>query len=136
MKKYILITDIGRDTDDTFALLILLNNHKKNIIKLLAICLSGAKLDERAKSIYYWLNYYNIKDICVVIGKGEELIIQPLDVDEKTNKIIKENDSNICILPYEKIEKNKNMEKDIIIYNNLEEFLKIIAVYIISIYYV
>jgi len=124
MKKYILITDIGRDTDDTFALLILLNNHKKNIIKLLAICLSGAKLDERAKSIYYWLNYYNIKDICVVIGKGEELIIQPLDIDEKTNKIIKENDSNICILPYEKIEKNKNMKKDIIIYNNLEEFFK------------
>ena len=85
MKKYILITDIGRDTDDTLALLILLKKHKNNIIKLLAICVSGAKLNERANSVYYWLNYYNITDISVITGKGEEFIFQPIDVDEKTN---------------------------------------------------
>ena len=34
MKKYILITDIGRDTDDTLALIILLYLHKIKKIKL------------------------------------------------------------------------------------------------------
>ena len=124
MKKYILITDIGRDTDDTLALLILLKKHKNNIIKLLAICVSGAKLNERANSVYYWLNYYNITDISVITGKGEEFIFQPIDVDEKTKKIIKEIDSNICILPYKKNEKINDMKKNITTYNNLEEFFK------------
>lgn len=124
MNKYILITDIGRDTDDTLALLILLKKHKNNIIKLLAICVSGAKLNERANSVYYWLNYYNITDISVITGKGEEFIFQPIDVDEKTKKIIKEIDSNICILPYKKNEKINDMKKNITTYNNLEEFFK------------
>jgi len=48
MKNYILITDIGRDTDDTLALIILLYLHKIKKIKLLTIAVSGGKIKKQS----------------------------------------------------------------------------------------
>ena len=104
MKSYILITDIGRDSDDTLALIVLLYYHKISKIKLLSIAVSGAKLIQRANCVFYWLSYYKIDDISVIIPLQEELIFDPIDIDDKTKRIIKDIDSNVCILPYD--EKN------------------------------
>lgn len=100
MKKYILITDIGRDTDDTLALIILLYLHKIKKIQLLAIAVSGAKLENRAKNVLYWLSKYGIKDVGVISCLNEEFTFSPIDIDERNNKIVKDIDSNVCILPY------------------------------------
>ena len=86
--NYILITDIGRDTDDTLALLVLLYLHKLSKINLKAIAVSGAKLDLRANCIYYWLNKFKINNIAVISGIKEDFVFEPIDVDEKTKKII------------------------------------------------
>ena len=96
-ESYILITDIGRDTDDTLALLILLYLHILDKIKLLAIAVSGSKLQNRGNSVYYWLSKFRIIDIAVIIPLGEQFNFEPIDIDERTNKIIKDIDSNVCI---------------------------------------
>ena len=125
MINYIVITDIGRDTDDTLALIILLYLHKKNNIKLSCIAVSGAKLELRANSVYYWLYKFNITDISVVLALNEEFSFKPIDIDEKTNEIIKDVDSNICILPYNDDKTGDNINifiKNIKTYNNLYEY--------------
>jgi len=119
-KKYILITDIGRDTDDTLALIILLYLHKLNKIKLLAIAVSGSKLQNRGNSVYYWLSRFKITNIAVVIPLDEEFSFKPIDIDERTNKIIKDVDSNVCILPYNKKTFRTNINK----YANLNSFFE------------
>jgi hypothetical protein len=122
--NYILITDIGRDTDDTLALLILLYLHKLSKINLKAIAVSGAKLDLRANCIYYWLNKFKIYDISVILGIKEDFVFEPIDIDEKTKKIIKDNDSNVCVLPYNEKTTNINkLKKNIKSYTNLTEFI-------------
>ena len=125
MINYIVITDIGRDTDDTLALIILLYLHKKNNINLSCIAVSGAKLELRANSIYYWLYKFNITDISVVLALNEEFSFKPIDIDEKTNEIIKDVDSNICILPYNDDKTGDNINifiRNIKTYNNLYEY--------------
>ena len=119
-ENYILITDIGRDTDDTLALLILLYLHKLNKIKLLAIAVSGSKLQNRGNSVYYWLSKFRIIDIAVIIPLEEQFNFEPIDIDEKTNKIIKDIDSNVCILPYTKKTFTTNINK----YDNLNSFFE------------
>ena len=123
MKNYILITDIGRDTDDTLALIILLYLHKIKKIKLLTIAVSGAKLKNRANCIFYWLSRYSIVDISVVLSLNEEFIFSPIDIDERTNKIVKDIDSNVCILPYDDTNINIiELKKNIKTYDNLTSF--------------
>ena len=95
MINYIVITDIGRDTDDTLALIILLYLHKKNDINLSCIAVSGAKLELRANSVYYWLYKFNITNISVVLALNEEFSFKPIDIDEKTNLLF--NRLNILI---------------------------------------
>ena len=120
MNKYILITDIGRDTDDTLALIILLYLHKINKIKLLAIAVSGAKLENRTNSVIFWLSKYSINNISVISSFNEEFVFSPIDIDERNNKIIKDIDSNVCILPYNEKKVNiENLKKNIDIYDNL-----------------
>lgn len=119
-ENYILITDIGRDTDDTLALLILLYLHKLDKIKLLAIAVSGSKLQNRGNSVYYWLSKFRIIDIAVIIPLEEQFNFEPIDIDEKTNKIIKDIDSNVCILPYTKKTFTTNINK----YDNLNSFFE------------
>lgn len=120
-KSYILITDIGRDTDDTLALTILLYLHKLNKIKLLAIAVSGSKLQNRGNSVYYWLSRFKITNIAVVIPLDEEFSFKPIDINERTNKIIKDVDSNVCILPYNK----KTFSTAINKYANLNSFFEV-----------
>lgn len=123
MNKYILITDIGRDTDDTLALIILLYLHKIKKIKLLAIAVSGAKLENRTNSVIYWLSKYSITNISVVSSLNEEFVFSPIDIDERNNKIIKDIDSNICILPYNDNKVNiENVKKNINIYDDLTSY--------------
>ena len=119
-ENYILITDIGRDTDDTLALLILLYLHKLDKIKLLAIAVSGSKLQNRGNSVYYWLSKFRIIDIAVIIPLEEQFNFEPIDIDERTNKIIKDIDSNVCILPYTKKTFKTNINK----YDNLHSFFE------------
>jgi hypothetical protein len=119
-ENYILITDIGRDTDDTLALLILLYLHKLDKIKLLAIAVSGSKLQNRGNSVYYWLSKFRIIDIAVIIPLEEQFNFEPIDIDERTNKIIKDIDSNVCILPYTKKTFTTNINK----YDNLNSFFE------------
>lgn len=134
MKKYILITDIGRDTDDTLALIILLYLHKIKKIKLLAIAVSGAKLENRAKNVLYWLSKYGIKDVGVISCLNEEFTFSPIDIDERNNKIVKDIDSNVCILPYNSDYKfdieNINIYDNLTNYfdNNIENDINIIAI--------
>lgn len=116
--KYILITDIGRDTDDTLALLVLLKFHKLNKIKLLAIAVSGSKLQDRTNIIYYWLSKFSITDIVVILNLQEEFKFKPLDVYDK--KVIKDVDSNTCILPYKYFK--DNFKTNIKTYKNLYDF--------------
>lgn len=123
MNKYILITDIGRDTDDTLALIILLYLHKIKKIKLLAIAVSGAKLKNRTNSVVYWLSKYSITDISLVSSLNEEFVFSPIDIDERYNKIVKDIDSNICILPYNDNKVNiENAKKNIKIYDDLTSY--------------
>lgn len=123
MNKYILITDIGRDTDDTLALIILLYLHKIKKIKLLAIAVSGAKLKNRTNSVVYWLSKYSITDISLVSSLNEEFVFSPIDIDERNNKIVKDIDSNICILPYNDNKVNiENAKKNIKIYDDLTSY--------------
>ena len=123
MKSYILITDIGRDVDDTLALIVLLYYHKIGKIKLLTIAVSGAKLQQRANCVFYWLSYYKIDDISVIIPLQEELKFDPIDIDDKTKRIIKEVDSNVCILPYDEKTININLlKKNIKVYASLNDF--------------
>ena len=123
MNKYILITDIGRDTDDTLALIILLYLHKIKKIKLLAIAVSGAKLKNRTNSVVYWLSKYSITDISLVSSLNEEFVFSPIDIDERYNKIVKDIDSNICILPYNDNKVNiENVKKNINIYDDLTSY--------------
>ena len=123
MNKYILITDIGRDTDDTLALIILLYLHKIKKIKLLVIAVSGAKLENRTNSVVYWLSKYSITDISVVSSINEEFVFSPIDIDERNNKIVKDIDSNICILPYNDNKVNiENAKKNINIYDDLTSY--------------
>ena len=123
MNKYILITDIGRDTDDTLALIILLYLHKIKKIKLLAIAVSVAKLKNRTNSVVYWLSKYSITDISLVSSLNEEFVFSPIDIDERYNKIVKDIDSNICILPYNDNKVNiENAKKNIKIYDDLTSY--------------
>jgi hypothetical protein len=123
MKSYILITDIGRDSDDTLALIVLLYYHKISKIKLLSIAVSGAKLIQRANCVFYWLSYYKIDDISVIIPLQEELKFDPIDIDDKTKRIIKDIDSNVCILPYDEKTVNINLlKKNIKVYASLNDF--------------
>jgi inosine-uridine nucleoside N-ribohydrolase len=65
-KNYVLITDIGKDCDDTLALLVLLHHHVLKKINLVAIVVSGSNLYERVKIVLYWLMKYKIKNIAVI----------------------------------------------------------------------
>lgn len=97
IKNYILITDIGRDIDDTLALITLLYLHKKNLIKLLAIAVSGGNLENRVKCVKYWLVKFDIKNIYVIEGKGEHF-----DLRDKNGKLITTNaGNNACVIPYD-----------------------------------
>lgn len=63
MRNFVLITDIGRDIDDTLALIVLLHKHKQNEINLKAIVVGGYVLDEREKLVYYWLHKFGIDEL-------------------------------------------------------------------------
>jgi hypothetical protein len=87
-KPYILITDIGRDIDDTMALLVLLHQHIQKKIKLLGIVVSGMELTKRKHIAYYWLHKFKIYDIPVVLSQKsfDHLHVQHID-------------NRVCILP-------------------------------------
>jgi len=89
-KNFILITDIGRDIDDTLALIVLLSLHKQNKIKLPIIVAAGYNVETRVKLIYYWLKKYNINDISVIPCK------------KLTNKNI-DPDNSFCFEPTDDI---------------------------------
>jgi hypothetical protein len=111
------------------ALIVLLYYHKISKIKLLSIAVSGAKLIQRANCVFYWLSYYKIDDISVIIPLQEELKFDPIDIDDKTKRIIKDIDSNVCILPYDEKTVNINLlKKNIKVYASLNDFFKAIAI--------
>lgn len=62
-RNFVLITDIGRDIDDTLALIALLHQHKEQKINLKAIVVAGYALDKREKLIYYWLRKFGINEL-------------------------------------------------------------------------
>ena len=66
IKNYVFITDIGKECDDTLALLVLLHHHILKKINLVAIVVSGSNLHERVKIVLYWLMKYKIKNIAVI----------------------------------------------------------------------
>jgi hypothetical protein len=67
-KNYVVITDIGRDIDDTLALMVLLHKHVQKEINLCAIVVAGHELEKRENLVYYWLWKYNIMDIPILIS--------------------------------------------------------------------
>jgi hypothetical protein len=92
-KNYILITDIGRDIDDTLALLALLYYHKIEQINLVAIFVSGFEIGKRAKLVLYWLSIYKIYNIPIILSK--DYIDQ---TNDKTSPTVIKNQQK-CILP-------------------------------------
>jgi hypothetical protein len=88
-KSYILITDIGRDIDDTLALITLLYYHQNLLLSLKAIVVSGSNLEKRAKCVYYWLNKFGVIDIPVIHNPCYDY------------KLINDVNNNECVLPYD-----------------------------------
>ncbi len=112
-KNYILFTDIGRDCDDTLALIYMLYSHISNKLRVKGIVVSGACLEERYDIVIYWLMRFNITDIAVIMSR-----------DLKDNNCcITKNDLK-CIKPYDEKEQNKvNEYKTKITTSNLLELL-------------
>jgi hypothetical protein len=89
-KRYILITDIGRDIDDTLALIALLYYHKHNTLALETIVVSGSNLQERAKCVHYWLMKFDIDNIPVICNIDEDYNMTDIN--------------DTCVLPYDDTE--------------------------------
>jgi hypothetical protein len=89
-KNYILITDIGRDIDDTFALIALLYKHCLGEINLLAVVVSGGNLLRRAKCVSYWLSRFGLNNKTIPIIYNEE---EEFKFDTKSSDYI-------CVMPY------------------------------------
>ena len=68
----VVVTDIGKDIDDTIALLFLMELHKKNIINLKAVITCGGRTSDRAKVASILLRH--------VLGTNNIIIIHGSDV--------------------------------------------------------
>lgn len=62
-RNFVLITDIGRDIDDTLALVVLLHKHKIGELNLKAIVVAGYNIKQREKLVYYWLYKFGIHNL-------------------------------------------------------------------------
>ena len=77
----ILVTDIGRDIDDTIALKLCMNLHRKGIIRLVGVIGSGGAGFARACIARWWLRSFGISDQEVFVAadtsKGKEAVFFP-----------------------------------------------------------
>jgi hypothetical protein len=74
IRNFVIITDIGRDIDDTLALYVLLGLYKMELINIHSIIVSGLNLINRAKLVKYYLIKSNIrKNIPIYITNNHSL---------------------------------------------------------------
>jgi len=91
-RSFVIITDIGRDIDDTLALIVLLALHKEGVINIHSIIVSGLNLDNRAILVKYWINKFGITN--------DIPIYKTMSTTDTRNKEEIEKDDNYkCIVP-------------------------------------